>query len=431
MKPKPTPLSTQTLSEATLRVVSLLLSILLLVILEISLSWLIPKNRLEVITNILREDPQQFWLQKPHLNTDFFGEIVTTNGLGLRNPQWTSSDKEALTILVMGASPSFGWGVADEYPYARVSEKILGKSTERPIRVINGSVIGYSSHQGKNLLPDLLDQYSPDIVTLSYVINDVDRYRFFRNDGSNDRQAKTPSNWSITINNLTKDLGLTQAFRRLLRLATQWRSSNLVNNWSAHLPGEVRVSLQEYRNNLSTMITEIRRRQKQVVLIKMPVNLPRPRISSTAEQKLAAVDEGEVLLEKGAFKEARSFYTQLLSSQPHHHLALLGLARSTAGLGQPIKTQKWRDDLKKTISYQCRLRSEIYNLAMERIGEEQDIPVVDIVTTFAKHSQEYLFLDPNSDTIHPNIRGHQLIAEELSKAIKTLVKSAPHTDESS
>ena len=103
------------------------------------------------------------WSQKENLKSEFFGALVETDSWGWRNlPQDRLSDSDdAYRILILGASPSFGWGVPSTWTYARVIESQLQTTVHKPVKVINASVVGYSSWQGLQLLKLLLANQSP------------------------------------------------------------------------------------------------------------------------------------------------------------------------------------------------------------------------------------------------------------------------------
>lgn len=64
-----------------------------------------------------------------------------------------------------------------------------------------------------------------------------------------------------------------------------------------------------------------------------------------------------------------------------------------------------------------------YYQAIERIAKEHDIPIVDTLTPLAAQGQEWLFYD----FIHPNERGHELIAEAI---YHTLTSAETQTERS-
>jgi len=52
-----------------------------------------------------------------------------------------------------------------------------------------------------------------------------------------------------------------------------------------------------------------------------------------------------------------------------------------------------------------------YNYAMQAVARDLEVPIVDLAAVFRAHAGEHLFED--NDVIHPNQRGHALIAEAM------------------
>lgn len=61
--------------------------------------------------------------------------------------------------------------------YAQRLEVELQKT--EPTRVINASIIGFSSDQGKRLALSLIPLIRSSLVVFAYGINDIDRHRFY------------------------------------------------------------------------------------------------------------------------------------------------------------------------------------------------------------------------------------------------------------
>jgi lysophospholipase L1-like esterase len=43
---------------------------------------------------------------------------------------------------------------------------------------------------------------------------------------------------------------------------------------------------------------------------------------------------------------------------------------------------------------------------------------VDVVSAFRAFQDEYLFVDPKADPLHPNARGHEIIADLVYQGLK-------------
>ncbi|HUT53366.1 MAG TPA: SGNH/GDSL hydrolase family protein [bacterium] len=117
---------------------------------------------------VFEPDPELLWRMRPGFN---FGEgFEPLNHEGFRGPEFKAQKAAgALRIACLGDSVTFGRPDA-AYP-ALLSEE-LTKELGRPVEAINFGVPGYSSWQGRKLLPRVLDQYHPDVVIIMFGWND-------------------------------------------------------------------------------------------------------------------------------------------------------------------------------------------------------------------------------------------------------------------
>ncbi|SEQ91836.1 acyl-CoA thioesterase-1 [Amphritea atlantica] len=75
------------------------------------------------------------------------------------------------TVLVMGDSLSAAYGIPKDRGWVTLLEQRLNDS-QFDYQVVNASISGETTHGGITRLPDLLDQYQPDIVLLELGAND-------------------------------------------------------------------------------------------------------------------------------------------------------------------------------------------------------------------------------------------------------------------
>lgn len=101
--------------------------------------------------------------------------LVKINAHGLRDEEipYQKPDDEK-RILVLGDSVAFGWGVSQGETFSDRMEPLLQKQTGARWQVINAGVNGYNSEQEAIYLRTEGMRYSPDLVLLLYVSNDVD-----------------------------------------------------------------------------------------------------------------------------------------------------------------------------------------------------------------------------------------------------------------
>lgn len=123
------------------------------------------------------EDPDLLWRFKPHQIVDEpLGSGATfhlsTNAAGFRGPELPEVPPEPV-VLCVGDSVTAGYGVDDGEAYPRVLEEML---RTRPAlaraTVVNAGVFGYTSEQGRVVLPRLMERCRPRVVILCYGIND-------------------------------------------------------------------------------------------------------------------------------------------------------------------------------------------------------------------------------------------------------------------
>jgi len=98
---------------------------------------------------------------------------IRTNRLGLRGPEIESGGDASLTILMLGDSYTFGYGVAGADAFPAVVERRLNQGGER-IAVVNAGVSSYGTAQELLQYQGLRESVSADIVVLAiFVGNDV------------------------------------------------------------------------------------------------------------------------------------------------------------------------------------------------------------------------------------------------------------------
>ncbi len=99
--------------------------------------------------------------------------ILNRNGLRDREIPYTNPVGES-RILSLGDSVTFGWGVDQGQTFSDHMESLLKKRTDRQWEVINAGVNGYNTEQEQIWLELEGLKYSPKIVVLTYVGNDID-----------------------------------------------------------------------------------------------------------------------------------------------------------------------------------------------------------------------------------------------------------------
>jgi len=388
-------------------IVGLLFSAILLTLLEVVISFTLPKSRLDQILNVLERDSLLIWKQRPNLKTDFFNEEIQTDELGLRN-KINLNKKSKLRMLVLGASPTFGWGVPQDETYAKRLEKKFSNKLE----VINAAHIGHSSYQGLLFLKKNIKQIKPDIVSIPYVINDVDRYRFFENSGGPDKSRIQNDNKFILTSNFISKLEIVRLMRTLV-LSFRENDPKLIQNDFKFK--EARVPFEQYKKNLEEFNELSKVHNFKIIFVKMPVNLPLGPTSNPIEDltKVSELSCDQKVLKIDLLLKSSSLIPELyhMQAQCFYQLNKVSEAKETL-----LK-------LKQIQSHRAARDALQYNQYIESYAKKLNKPLVDIVSVFKQHKGEYLFVDKKMDTIHPNSLGHKLIAEAISKDLEQTISS--------
>jgi len=163
---------TALLSNTLLVLISLLLP---LSILELSLKPLVSHSHIVKTTTIFIPDKELEWKLRPNSEGMWGGIKVKINSKGLRGPEvdYAKHDGE-YRILYLGDSVTFGYKLADykrTFPY--LIEKILEENKKENIQTINAGVGTYSPWQEYIFLSKEGIKYKPDLVIVSFILNDV------------------------------------------------------------------------------------------------------------------------------------------------------------------------------------------------------------------------------------------------------------------
>jgi lysophospholipase L1-like esterase len=406
------------------RGLSLVLVLTLLAALEAGARLLGGQSHLDQILGILEQHPSRFWRQRGLLSTGFSGTRVCTDRQGFRTgaskePDTQDPAAKPLRIACLGGSPTFGWGVDHSEAYPAQLQRMLREDGTNA-HVINGGFIGYTSHQGKILLREEILAMKPDLITVNFVINDIDKYRFYRTDGRPDRELEPRPGLLLASSNLLERSRFVALYGRLIRSLMETGAASFEGRAVAiYRPGSLRVPPDDYAENLSEIIEVARSNGIGVILIKFPVNLPAaPEV--TAADRIAAeglLARGKAMIEARQWAEAAGTFKEVLGHDPWLSEAhyLLGVCARRMGDDETAKLAF--DRLMKSEAQRCGRDGLAYNAIMDRVAREKGVKLVDAVKAFAAQRDQYLFISPASDPIHPNRAGHSMIARDLRAAV--------------
>lgn len=240
---------------------------------------------LESITSILVKDSELFWKQKANLKTVFFGQTLELDEFGLRNPEGyvKQKNKNEFRIVILGASPSLGWGVKNEQSYSSLLEKKLNNSSRdsmTKVKVINASNIGYSSFQGVKFFKNNVHILKPDCLMISYGVNDVSKERFFYSSPLRDSELKISTETIL-------DIFFSFYFIKLLQKI-------LPNTFINNFPPNARVSLEEYIANHQEIYDMAKQLNIPVILVLIPFQFPKVESPTYRQKEMLAVENRSI-----------------------------------------------------------------------------------------------------------------------------------------
>jgi lysophospholipase L1-like esterase len=313
------------------------------------------------INKTMVEDERLLWRMPPG---DFSeqGVACRINGLGMRGalPPLVKETGE-LRILYLGDSSVYGFGVEETKAFPYLTAALMAEKLERSVVVINAAAPGYSSTQCRILFEDIVEKIQPDLVVFAALWSDM-----------------TPANW--TDADLLRRFSSTgYRFNSAARL--QMRRSGLFSLLEARLAsarsipenrtifwqnvlntgGEtdrMRVSIRQHAKNMRAVCRRCRQDGIEIALLILPYNS-----YLTHMQEISSGGDDS------------------------------SLAEQVLGTDDP--------NLKA-------LRKNYRRAAAEFSAGFLDMQ--ELLESYRPEEIKKLFLD----TIHPNVMGHALIAEQLS-----------------
>lgn len=128
--------------------------------------------------------PRLIYELKPNLRVNFMGADVLTNQYGFRGQAYQlqkAADK--LRVVGLGDSHMFGWGIQNEDSYPYQLGSALNKLTPQcRWEIINTAVPGYNTVMEVETLTAKGLKFSPDLVIIQYVGNDLSLPNFLPRD---------------------------------------------------------------------------------------------------------------------------------------------------------------------------------------------------------------------------------------------------------
>jgi lysophospholipase L1-like esterase len=120
------------------------------------------------------DDPRVLFEPRPNFDGFSEGEPVKTNSRGLRERELPLTPPTGTRrVVFLGDSVTFGPGVRDDEPYARLLEADLKADGAGQVETINAGVVGYNTIQELGRLDEAGLAYQPDTVVLTFLVNDL------------------------------------------------------------------------------------------------------------------------------------------------------------------------------------------------------------------------------------------------------------------
>jgi len=194
-------------------------------------------------------DPRLLWRLPKGTWYGSRGEEIRVNSLGLRGAEvQTPKPAGTLRVLGLGDSVVFGFGVEESESYLAIASKGAG------MEPWNGGVPGYSTYQSINVFNMVSSSVQPDVVVVSNIWADLVVHGFQDKEllATHQKIAGHPL-WL-----LNKKIEVFATYRWLRHQVWSRRppppSAILTQPGGLNQQGQPRVSLEEYKNNLDTLV---------------------------------------------------------------------------------------------------------------------------------------------------------------------------------
>ena len=208
-------------------------------------------------------DKELFWVANPGYKGPISGcRKVEINSRGFRGYDLVAQDSSKRAILTFGDSNTFGYRIeTSDSLYPALMERNLNSREEiDDFIVYNYGMNGYSSYQGKILLRKNFDIYKPVLITIYYGWNDLWKSPLEDKNATGHEKllSKPGQGGNVMIIYSLKKI-IKTFYRRQLK-----RGSQYSGKYSS------RVSLEDYKANIKTMIKYSFERNCRIILLTYP-----------------------------------------------------------------------------------------------------------------------------------------------------------------
>jgi len=322
-------------------------------------------KQLDSLDNLHKADPHCLWAPRPHAAIPWSPE-ENVNAHTYRGPLIQEAAASApFRIAFLGDSSTFGWGIDFEKTYAARCAASLEKSGV-PCEPLNAGVIGYTIAQGLNRYRQLVRAYRPDVVVIAFgAVNDHYAGPSRESDRKKLEKLEALSNWRGRLGSWCRE---------------NLRITHFVDSIRFDQSGGIQALRKKYKDS--------RNRE----------------FASLAE--VGQVDYAGV--RRVSLEEYRSCLEELVTEieADGARAILLSMPRKLASEREaPVLIE--------------------YSNATEAEATRLKIPLVDVRAHLRSYGEVYekgLFLDH----WHPRPKGHELIAEDLSRLLSSIAAERGH-----
>jgi len=152
-----------------------------------------------------RSDPLTIWRYRPGIDLNYrtaeFETTIRTNDAGLRDNPIAPEAAGATTVLFIGDSFTFGWGVAEEQRYSEVLAHLMtARRPGRQLRIVNAGHWMYTFDQQLVLMKEMIERYRPAVVVQGFYWMHVRTLFNHRQVRAPDGTLKAVEDWKIKVN---------------------------------------------------------------------------------------------------------------------------------------------------------------------------------------------------------------------------------------
>ena len=226
-----------------------------------------------VLVILHKRDPLLFWRNVPNIGP------VNSQGFvnSTRKTYALTKSSDVYRIISLGCScTNRGW-----ITYPERLENLLNEAnvSDMSFEVINAGVGGYGSYQGMNYFINDLQDYTPDLITVYFGWNDHWRAIHYA-----DKEQPRVNKFVMT---LQETLDYTRIYQFLNKVISQATRESKQENKPVFRP---RVSLDDYRDNIVTIISAAKKKDIKILLLTAPEALTSDNIAFYLKQGLITPD---------------------------------------------------------------------------------------------------------------------------------------------